>query len=334
MSEPLLEVHGLCTRVSGPDGPLEILRGVDLSAYAGQTVAVVGESGSGKSITALSIGGLLPAAAAITGGVAHFGGQDLLTMPEPERRRTRGAQIAMIYQDPMTSLNPVVRIGTQVIEGLTAHGWPKQQARRRAVEVLDEVGLPSPANVLKLYPHQLSGGMRQRVLIATAIAPRPSLLIADEPTTALDVTVQSQIIDLIARLRTDYGLGVVWITHDFAVVSRVADRIAVMYAGRIVEVGDKSAILAGPAHPYTAGLLQALPDRHHGHRQPLPQIDGVPVSLAALPPGCPFEPRCPQAQEQCRVQEPDLIDRSTSDAACLIPPANWRSTREETDGDA
>lgn len=330
MTEPLLQVHGLRTRVDGPDGGLEILRGVDLSADAGETVAVVGESGSGKSITALSIGGLLPAAATITGGVVHFGGQDLVPMPEPERRRIRGAQIAMIYQDPMTSLNPVLRIGTQVTEALTAHGWPKQRARRRAVEVLDEVGLPSPASVM-LYPHQLSGGMRQRVLIAIAIAPRPSLLIADEPTTALDVTVQSQIIDLIARLRSEYGLAVVWITHDFAVVSRVADRVAVMYAGRIAEVGDKSAILARPAHPYTAGLLQALPDRHHGHRQPLPQIGGVPVSLAALPPGCPFEPRCPQAQEQCRDREPDLIDRTTSWAACLVPPADWRPIADEAD---
>ncbi|NUS45157.1 MAG: ABC transporter ATP-binding protein, partial [Mycobacteriaceae bacterium] len=256
---PVLAVEGLRTSVRTSGGDLEILRGVDLHVDRGETVAVVGESGSGKSFTALSVAGLLPTGARVTGGEVRLDGRDLVPLPEAERRTVRGAEIGMVYQDPMTSLNPVMRIGTQVTEGLRAHGWSKQQAHERAVEVLAEVGLPSPKALMRAYPHQLSGGMRQRVLIACAIAPRPKVLIADEPTTALDVTIQQQILALVARLRDEYGLAVVWITHDLGVVARIADRVAVMYAGKVAELADTRTLFAAPQHPYTDGLLRSLP---------------------------------------------------------------------------
>jgi oligopeptide/dipeptide ABC transporter ATP-binding protein len=316
---PLLAVSGLHTAIRTGAGPLEILRGVDLTVRAGETLAVVGESGSGKSFTALSIAGLLPSGASITDGQVLLEGRDLVPLPEPERRATRGAQIAMVYQDPMTSLNPVMRIGKQVTEGLRAQGWAKDTARTRAIQVLDEVGLPSPEKLMRLYPHQLSGGMRQRVLIASAIAPRPKLLIADEPTTALDVTVQQQILELVASLRDEYGLAVVWITHDLGVVARIADRVAVMYAGRVAEVADTRTLFAKPQHPYTEGLLRSLPTPTDPHQAPLPQIGGSPVSLAALPAGCPFAPRCPYRQDRCTTEEPPLLLRVTSHAACWFP---------------
>ncbi len=323
MSAPLLQVRGLHTAVRARAGELEILRGVDLAVDRGETLAVVGESGSGKSFTALSITGLLPPDASITAGQVLLEDRDLASMPAKARRAIRGAEIGMVYQDPMTSLNPVMRIGHQIAEGLTAHGWSKQAARARVVEVLGEVGLPSPERLARLYPHQLSGGMRQRVLIACAIAPRPKALIADEPTTALDVTVQQQILDLVARLRDEYGLAVIWITHDLGVVARIADRVAVMYAGRVVELAETSALFAHPTHPYTDGLLRSLPTPDDPHQAPLPQIGGVPVSLSALPSGCPFTPRCPHRVERCEAAEPDLVDRDGSLAACWVPPERW-----------
>jgi oligopeptide/dipeptide ABC transporter ATP-binding protein len=327
MSDQLLQVTGLHATVGAAGRQLPILRGVDLAVDAGETLAVVGESGSGKSFTALSIAGLLPDGARITAGEVRLAGEDLVRMPEPSRRRSRGAEIAIVYQDPMTSLNPVLRIGTQVMEALTAHGWSRTDARDRTLEVLAEVGLPTPRKLIKLYPHQLSGGMRQRVLIACAIAPRPKVLIADEPTTALDVTIQQQIIELVGRLGEEYGLAVIWITHDLGVVGRIADRISVMYAGRIVETADTLSIFTRPSHPYTAGLLASLPGRDDPHQQPLPQIGGVPVSITDLPPGCPFADRCPQVIGICRSDEPGLIDRDTSLAACHVPPQDWRPVR-------
>jgi oligopeptide/dipeptide ABC transporter ATP-binding protein len=323
MSAPLLQVRGLHTTVRNRSGSLEILRGVDLAVDRGETLAVVGESGSGKSFTALSITGLLPADASITAGAVLLEDRDLASMPANERRTIRGAEIGMIYQDPMTSLNPVMRIGKQVTEGLTAHGWSKPEARARTIEVLGEVGLPTPERLVRLYPHQLSGGMRQRVLIACAIAPRPKALIADEPTTALDVTIQQQILDLVGRLRDEYGLAVIWITHDLGVVARIADRVAVMYAGRVVELADTRTLFAHPTHPYTDGLLRSLPTPDDPHQAPLAQIGGVPVSLSALPSGCPFAPRCPQRIGQCEASEPDLVDRDGSLAACWVPPERW-----------
>jgi oligopeptide/dipeptide ABC transporter ATP-binding protein len=320
----VLEVRGLRTQVSTRSGPLDILRGVDLTVDAGQTLAVVGESGSGKSFTALSIAGLLPSEATVSSGEVLLDGVDLLRLRERERRATRGAQIGMVYQDPMTSLNPLMRVGAQIVEGLTAHGWSKGDARTRTLEVLGEVGLPSPRSLVKLYPHQLSGGMRQRVLIACAIAPRPKVLIADEPTTALDVTIQQQILQLVARLRDEYGLAVVWITHDLGVVARIADRVAVMYAGRVAELAPTRTLFAHPAHPYTDGLLRSLPTPADPHQSPLPQIGGVPVSLSALPSGCPFAPRCPQREDRCATEEPALLERGGSLAACWVPPARWK----------
>jgi oligopeptide/dipeptide ABC transporter ATP-binding protein len=332
--EALLVVDGLHTGVRTGSGPLEILRGVDLSVRAGETLAVVGESGSGKSFTALSIAGLLPTGATVTAGRVLLEGRDLVPLKESARRTVRGAAIGMVYQDPMSSLNPVMRIGKQVTEGLRAHGWSTVDARKRAVEVLDEVGLPSPAKLMRLYPHQLSGGMRQRVLIACAIAPRPRLLIADEPTTALDVTIQQQILELVARLRAEYGLAVIWITHDLGVVARIADRVAVMYAGRVVELADTRTMFASPRHPYTDGLLRSLPTPGDPHQAPLPQIGGVPVSLSNLPTGCPFAPRCPQRRDRCTTDEPPLLDPGASHAACWVPPAEWTATQRPEHADA
>jgi oligopeptide/dipeptide ABC transporter ATP-binding protein len=328
MTDPLLAVEGLHTSIRTGSGPLEILRGIDLTVRDGETLAVVGESGSGKSFTALSIAGLLPGGASVTHGRVLLDGRDLVPLREPERRAVRGAEIGMVYQDPMSSLNPVMRVGRQVTEGLRAHGWSKDAARERAVEVLGEVGLPSPDRLMRLYPHQLSGGMRQRVLIACAIAPRPKLLIADEPTTALDVTIQQQILELVARLREEYGLAVVWITHDLGVVARIADRVSVMYAGRIVETARTTTLFAGPRHPYTDGLLRSLPTPGHPHQATLPQIGGVPIAPAALPTGCPFAPRCPQRRDRCTAEEPPLLQRGASHAACWVPPEDWSATAE------
>jgi oligopeptide/dipeptide ABC transporter ATP-binding protein len=319
----MLQVNGLHAGVRMRRGTVEILRGVDLAVDRGETLAVVGESGSGKSFTALSVAGLLPDGGSVTAGQVLLDGRDLTSISEKQRREVRGAQIGMVYQDPMTSLNPVMRVGTQVSEGLTAHGWSKQAARERTLEVLGEVGLPSPQKLARLYPHQLSGGMRQRVLIACAVAPRPKALIADEPTTALDVTIQQQILELVGRLRDEYGLAVIWITHDLGVVARIADRVAVMYAGRVVELADTRTLFGHPTHPYTDGLLRSLPTPDDPHQAALPQIGGQAVTLAALPAGCPFVPRCPHRIGRCDVEEPDLVDRDGSQAACWVPPRQW-----------
>jgi oligopeptide/dipeptide ABC transporter ATP-binding protein len=223
----------------------------------------------------------------------------------------------------MTSLNPMMRVGAQVAEALTAHGWSSADAKARTLQVLTEVGLPSPKSLARLFPHQLSGGMRQRVLIAAALAPRPKVLIADEPTTALDVTIQQQILTLVAQLRDDYGLAVVWITHDLGVVARIADRVLVMYAGRIAEQAGTLDLFARPAHPYSAGLIASIPPMRGTDRGDLPQIGGTTVSPSALPPGCPYAPRCPQRRDICTQQEPDLLVRERSLAACWVPPEEW-----------
>jgi oligopeptide/dipeptide ABC transporter ATP-binding protein len=318
-----LRVEDLHTSVATPDGDVEIVRGVGFAVDAGETVGVVGESGSGKSFTALSIAGLLPDSARVTGGSVLVDGRDTLRLPESQRRRIRGAQVGMVYQDPMTSLNPMMRVGAQVAEALTAHGWSSSDAKARTLQVLAEVGLPSPQSLARLYPHQLSGGMRQRVLIAAALAPRPKVLIADEPTTALDVTIQQQILTLVARLRDDYGLAVVWITHDLGVVARIADRMLVMYAGRIAEQAGTTDLFARPAHPYSAGLIASIPPMRGTDRGDLPQIGGSTVSPSSLPPGCPYAPRCPQRRDICTEQEPGLLPRERSLAACWVPPEEW-----------
>ncbi|GGL86693.1 ABC transporter ATP-binding protein [Nakamurella endophytica] len=322
--EVALSVRDLHTAVGGRRGSLRLVRGVGFDLHRGRTLALVGESGSGKSVTALSIAGLLPAGVRVTGGQVLLDGQDVVRWTEGRRRALRGGTVGMVYQDPMTALNPVMRVGSQVAEGLRAHGWDRAAGRRRTLEVLDEVGLPTPGALARLYPHQLSGGMRQRVLIACALAPRPRVLIADEPTTALDVTIAQQILDLVTDLRDEYGLAVLWITHDLGVVARIAESTAVMYAGRIVERGRTADLFARPSHPYTQGLLRSVPAADQPHQGLLPQIGGTPVSPATLPGGCPFRTRCPQQVERCADQEPPLLRRGPAEAACWVPPEDWR----------
>jgi len=322
---PVLSVRGLTTLLHLPTGPVEVVNDVSFDVEAGETVALVGESGSGKSMTMLSVMGLHPRPTAeIVRGQVLLNGTDLVSATEQYRRSLRGAEMAMVYQDPMTSLNPVMRIGAQIAEVLTAHGVSRREASLRTVEALAEVGIAQPQRAAQAYPHDFSGGMRQRVVIAMAVALRPALLIADEPTTALDVTIQQQIIALVQRLQVETGTAVVWITHDLAVVARVAPRLLVMYAGNLVESGSTRRVFARPEHPYTAGLIASIPPPRGLERPPLRQIPGAPPHPAHRPDGCPFHPRCPERVARCNVEMPPLTDRSGSAAACWVPPEQWR----------
>ena len=315
-----LEVTGL--RVAAGTTPL--VRDVALSVDRGEVLGLVGESGSGKSMTALSVLGLLPAGVRVTGGRIAVDGEDLLALPEKARRARRGGTVAMIYQDPMTALNPLMPVGAQIEEGLRAHGADRADARRRTLEAIAEVGLPRPERIARAHPHRLSGGQRQRVVIASALALRPKVLIADEPTTALDVTIQQQILALVDELRESHDLAVLWITHDLGVVARLAHRVAVMYAGQVVESAPVRELFAEPRHPYTAGLLASIPPTGGTERGPLPQIGGLPPDPAALPAGCPFLPRCPHRIDRCAVDDPALEPRGlTALAACHVPPEHW-----------
>ncbi|HZV10726.1 MAG TPA: ABC transporter ATP-binding protein [Novosphingobium sp.] len=302
---PLLEVANL--RIAF--GRQEAVQGVSFTLHEGETLALVGESGSGKSLTALSTLDLLPDGAAISGGTIAFAGADLAGLAPAARRALRGGDIGMIFQEPMTSLNPVMTIGQQIIEALRQHQrLSRRAARTRALELLDLVRIADPHRRIEDYPHQLSGGMRQRVMIAMAVAAGPRLLIADEPTTALDVTIQAQVLELIDRLRRDLSMAVLLITHDLGVVGQWADRVVVMYAGRTVEEGDPAALFARPLHPYTKGLLAASPrleDSHHYTSGPLVEIPGS-IASASGQPGCAFAPRCPQAAAACRIAPPPL----------------------------
>jgi oligopeptide/dipeptide ABC transporter ATP-binding protein len=323
----VLSVRGLHTVVGQGDAAVPVVRGVSFDLAAGEAVALVGESGSGKSMTALSVMGLLPPGVRLSGGSVVVGGRDLAALDERERRAVRGAEVAMIYQDPMTSLNPLMRVGAQVVEGLVAHGVRGEQARRRAVEALGEVGLPRPERTGRAYPHELSGGQRQRVMIAMALALRPRVLIADEPTTALDVTIQQQVLALADDLRRSTGMALLWITHDLGVVARLAERVLVMYAGRVVETGPTGRLYETPHHPYTAGLLGSIPPMLGDERPDLPQIGGTPPELSALPTGCSFHPRCPQREDRCSIEDPRLEGRgpagSGAAAACWVPRERW-----------
>ncbi len=307
MNEPLLELRDLRTHFHTEDGVVRAVDGVSFELHAGETLALVGESGSGKSVTALSILRLLPKPhGRIAGGSIRFRGRDLLALSEDGMRRLRGREIAMIFQEPMTSLNPVFSCGDQIAEVLELHErLPGAAARARAVELLQRVGIAEPAQRAREYPHQLSGGMRQRVMIAMALACRPAILIADEPTTALDVTIQAQILELLQRLRHESGMAVLFITHDLGVVAETAERVAVLYAGQVVEYGDVGPLFARPGHPYTAGLLASLPrlGERSGRLRVIP--GGVP-DPAHHPAGCRFHPRCPIVQEHCRREEPGL----------------------------
>ncbi|WP_372621336.1 dipeptide/oligopeptide/nickel ABC transporter permease/ATP-binding protein [Falsiroseomonas sp.] len=293
---PLLDVQGLTVEIATPGGIIRPVEDVSFAVRAGSTLAIVGESGSGKSITATAVMGLLPPVAQVTAGVARFEGRDLLGLPESERRKLRGGAIAMVFQDPMSSLNPVHRVGDQVAEAIRAHREVSAEAAsREAVELLKRVGIADPDRRARAFPHELSGGMRQRVMIAMAIANRPRLLIADEPTTALDVTVQAAILELIAELQRERGMGVVLITHSLGVVAEVAEEVVVMYAAQVVERGTVAEVFARPLHPYTRALLAAVPD---GDAEP-EGIPGVVPRPDAWPPGCRFAPRCPHAAPAC-----------------------------------
>jgi len=299
----LLEVSNLTTVFDTPRGPVAAVDDVSFAIEAGETLGLVGESGSGKSVTALSIMRLVQAPGRVAGGRIVFNGQDLLTLDEKAMRSVRGAGIALIFQEPMTALNPVFRVGDQIAETLLVHGRAtRREAKAKAIELLRAVRIPDPASRVNDYSHQLSGGMRQRVLIAISLACQPSLVIADEPTTALDVTIQAEILDLLREMKRAMNLSLLLITHDLGVIAETADRVAVMYAGRIVEMAPVRAIFRNPAHPYTRGLLTSMPGGSPGQR--LRAIDGSVPLLGSLPPGCSFNPRCPDRFEPCTAAPP------------------------------
>jgi oligopeptide/dipeptide ABC transporter ATP-binding protein len=305
-----------------PVQSLPAVRDLSFSIAAGEVLGLVGESGSGKSITSLAIMRLLPPQARVSGeilfsentvqpDVQRYVQRNLLELPDDSMRQLRGSRIAMIFQEPMTALNPVMRVGDQIAEAVLAHSpISKKEAWQRAIEAMNDVAIPDAGSRARDYPHQLSGGMRQRIMIAMAIVNRPQLLIADEPTTALDVTIQAQILELLAELRAKFGLTMLFISHDLAVVSQVADRVAVMYAGNLVELGTKRDIFQSPAHPYTRGLLHAVPDLKTDRAQPLTTIEGTVPGLHAMPPGCAFEPRCEFRVSECARAVPPLTEIS------------------------
>jgi oligopeptide transport system ATP-binding protein len=326
--DPLLSVRGLKTRFFTADGVVKAVDGVSFELFPGQTLGIVGESGCGKSVTALSIMRLIPnPPGRITEGEIVFEGADLLRMSDDQIRRVRGNKIAMIFQDPMTSLNPVLTINRQISEALQLHlGMDGGAARRRAVELLDLVGIPSAKTRVDDYPHQFSGGMRQRVMIAMALSCNPKLLIADEPTTALDVTIQAQILDLIKSLSKEFGTATILITHDLGVVAGMCDDIMVMYAGRVAERSNVYDLYADPAHPYTMGLLRSVPRLDETRKERLVPIEGLPPDLIELPDVCPFHPRCVYAADKCRAEMPPLLDVGANhhQAACWFPRGEGR----------
>ena len=317
---PLLEVEDLHVEFHTRDGVATVLNGVAYHVDAGETLAVLGESGSGKSVTANTVMGILPMPPArITRGAIRYRGEELLTATEERRRELRGENIAMIFQDALSALNPVYTVGFQIGEQLrTRRGMSKRDGEKRAVELLDQVGIPGARQRVRSYPHEFSGGMRQRAMIAMSLALDPDVLIADEPTTALDVTVQAQIMDLLADIQQERHMGLILITHDLGVVAEVADRIAVMYAGRIVEQADVHQLYANPCHPYTRALLESIP-RLDSKGTELRAIKGLPPTLTRIPPGCPFHPRCPRAEDRCReIDPPPVVLPGGHTSACLF----------------
>jgi oligopeptide transport system ATP-binding protein len=309
MPDFILDVQGLETTFKTPDGVVHAVNGVTFGLGEGETLGVVGESGCGKSVTMLSVMGLVPSPPGkIVAGKAIYANQDLLHISKEELRHIRGAQIAMIFQDPMTSLNPVLTVGRQLTEPLELHlGMTKEQARSRAAELLQMVGIPNGKDRLNDFPHQFSGGMRQRVMIAMALSCSPQILIADEPTTALDVTIQAQITDLVKRLRDELGMAIIWITHDLGVVAGLAQRVLVMYGGYIIEEAPVKELYAHPEHPYTIGLLGSLPRVDDMERHKLISIEGLPPILYQKPNACPFAPRCKWVMEHCWNENPPLL---------------------------
>jgi peptide/nickel transport system ATP-binding protein len=307
VTDALLDVRDLKVEFATHDGTVQAVNGVTLSLGLGETLAIVGESGSGKTVTALSIMGLIDRPGAITGGEIHFDGRSLRGLSDDEYRRLRGGDIAMVFQDPLSSLNPAFRVGDQIAEALVQHSYDdKKAARRQAAHLLELVGIPRAGERARDYPHQFSGGMRQRVMIAMAIANKPKLLIADEPTTALDVTIQAQVLDVLRAAQAETDAALLLITHDLGIVAGMADRVVVMYAGRIVEEGTLDDIFYRARHPYTLGLLGSLPRLDSDRRVPLATIPGTPPSLLRLPEACALAPRCAYAQDHCRAERPAL----------------------------
>ena len=329
---PLLEVKNLKTQFFTQDGVVKAVDDVSFYVMPGETLGVVGESGSGKSMMGLSIMRLIPnPPGKIVNGEVTFNGRDILKMSEEQVRSIRGNDIAMIFQDPMTSLNPVLTINRQISEALQLHmGMNKEQAKRRSIELLQMVGIPNAEERVGQYPHQFSGGMRQRVMIAMALSCNPKLLIADEPTTALDVTIQAQILDLMRTLQNETGTGVIMITHSMGVVAGMADRVQVMYAGHIVETASTEEIFANPRHPYTVGLMKSIPRLDARNKEKLQPIRGLPPDLIDLPDMCPFVPRCNYAREKCEQKNPPLIQVAPGHhSACWF----WEEVRREDDQD-
>lgn len=320
---PLLQVKNLTVEFPGAPRAVAAVRDVSFEVGQGEVLGLVGESGSGKSVTSLAVMRLLVPQARTSGEIL-FEGRDLLATPQDEMRSVRGEKISMIFQEPMTALNPVMRVGDQVAEAVLAHSrngtrLSKGEAWQQAVEALRTVAIPDVERRARDYPHQMSGGQRQRVMIAMAIVNRPQLLIADEPTTALDVTIQAQILELLAELRHKFGLAMLFISHDLAVVSEVSDRIAVMYAGALVEMGPAQAVFRSPAHPYTRGLLNSVPTLRTDRRQPLRTIEGTVPSVASLPTGCAFEPRCNSTIPECSTALPPLVEVGPGHVArCVV----------------
>ncbi len=326
--EILLSVRDLRVTFASQDGNVPAVAGVSFDVKRGEVLSIVGESGSGKSVTAMSILGLLPDSARIEAESLSWRGEELLSASEARMREVRGGEIAMIFQDPLSALNPVHRVGRQIAEMVRIHEpVSKAAARLRAIELLDLVGIPQAAKRAEMYPHEFSGGMRQRAMIAMAIACNPALLIADEPTTALDVTVQAQVLDVMLRLKEELNSAIVLITHDLGVVAGISDRVMVMYAGRQAELGTTDEVFYTTRHPYTLGLLASLPRLDDVGHEPLTPISGAPPSLLRLPPGCAFEPRCPVAQDRCRSEVPDLVEGSDGAHAssCLFADSILRT---------
>jgi oligopeptide transport system ATP-binding protein len=332
---PLLEIKDLEVAFFTKDGIVKAVNRISYSLDHGDTLALVGESGCGKTVSVLSILRLLPEPPArILGGQVFLEGTDILKLHPNQMHNLRGSQIAVIFQDPMTSLNPVMTIGDQIAEAIhVSLGTPKKEALEQAAQLLTRVGIPGSSSQLKSYPHQFSGGMRQRVMIAMAISCRPKLLIADEPTTGLDVTIQAQIVDLVKELQQELGMAMIWITHNLGIVARLANRVGVMYAGNIVEMGTTQQLFVEPRHPYTISLLGSIPGLDLASDQDLSYIEGYPPDLIRLPPGCPFSPRCPYRTEICTKEQPPMVSIAPSHAAACwnveqihqqrsVPPKN------------
>jgi peptide/nickel transport system ATP-binding protein len=325
MPSPLLEVKNLRVEFPTRRGTLVALDDISFDIAPGEILGVVGESGAGKSLTGSAIIGLLDPPGRVASGEIRFDGRRIDKLPYEEMRKVRGRQIGAIFQDPLTSLDPLYTIGRQLVETIQTHlPVNAAEARKRAIRLLEETGIPAAGARIDQYPHQFSGGMRQRVVIALALAAEPKLIVADEPTTALDVSIQAQIISLLKRLCKDHGAAVMLVTHDMGVIAETCDRVAVMYAGRIAGIGPVHDVIHSPAHPYTVGLMGSIPAMDDD-RERLLQIDGAMPRLTAIPKGCAFNPRCPRAFERCRVERPDLIDAGRTRAACWLHAADTKT---------